>query len=57
VLFNDHKLDRMRARWRALVDGLRGDLGRKDYAFLRADDVDAALRLPSPASGASSPRR
>lgn len=57
MLCHDHQLDRMRARWRALVDGLRGDLGRKDYPFLRADDVDAARRVPGPAPGAGSPRR
>jgi len=46
VFLYDRKLDRLRARWYAVHDGLRGDLGRKDYPFLCQGPRDHPVRLP-----------
>ncbi len=35
LLVKDARLRRIQARWRAIIDGLRGSLGRKDYTFLQ----------------------
>lgn len=34
LITEDQKARRIRARWRGTLDGLRGELGRKDYRFL-----------------------
>jgi GT2 family glycosyltransferase len=51
IVLDDHKVGRTHARWRALVDGLRGDLGRKDYGFLTADTAAPARPSVSEAVG------